>query len=105
MASLPVLGGLIILVGCNGLLPVAGRLLNGGRSWQFVVLPFGAGDRRGVANHIGRRGAVEAKARGDLRHRLPRLVERHRLFRQLRTKPAMNPPQWEWCEDWRWTEM
>ena len=45
----------------------------------------------GMPSHCG---AVEAKARGDLRHRLPRLVERHRLFRQLRAKPAMNPPRW-----------
>jgi len=50
-------------------------------------------------------GAVKIEALGDLCDRLPRLAERHRLFRQLRAKPAMNPPQWEWCEDWRWTEM
>ena len=40
------------------------------------------------------RGAVEAEARGDLRHRLPRLVQRHHLFHQLRTQVAMDPPRW-----------
>lgn len=59
-----------------------------------MVLPFGAGDRRGLANHIGRRGAVEAEARGNLRHRLPRLVQSRHLIQQLRAEVAMNPPRW-----------
>ena len=40
------------------------------------------------------RGAVEAEARGDLRHRLSRLVEHHHLFHQLRTQVAVDPPWW-----------
>ena len=39
------------------------------------------------------RGAVEAEARGDLCHRLPRLVQRHHLFHQLRTQIAVDPPR------------
>ena len=38
------------------------------------------------------RGAVEAEACGNLRHRLPRLVQRHHLFHQLRTQVAVDPP-------------
>ena len=73
---------------------VAGRLSDGGYSWQFAVLPLGTGGCRGLANHIGRRGAVEAEARGNLRHRLPRLVQSHHLIQQLRAEVAMNPPRW-----------
>lgn len=39
------------------------------------------------------RGAMEAEACGDLRHRLPRLVQRHHLFHQLRTQVAVDPPR------------
>ena len=39
------------------------------------------------------RGAMEAEACGDLRHRLSRLVQRHHLFHQLRTQVAVDPPR------------
>ncbi len=38
------------------------------------------------------RGVVKAKALGDLRHRLSRLVEYHHLFHQLWTQVAVDPP-------------
>ena len=39
------------------------------------------------------RGAVEAEACGDLRHRLSHLVQRYHLFHQLRTQVAVDPPR------------
>lgn len=67
-------------------LPVTGQFLDDGRSRQLVLLSLGVGGRRGLANHIGQRGAVEAKACGDL----PRPVQHHRhLLHQLRDQVAV----------------